>query len=451
MGKAEQYEKPFGEIENKILVIIGAGESGVGAALLGKKQGWRIFVSDFGQISEKYKAELEEEEILFEEGSHSEDWILENAGLVVKSPGVPDKAPLIKQLHEIGTPVISEIEFASRYTNAFIIGITGSNGKTTTTNLTYHILETAGYDVILAGNVGPGFARQVAIGENEYYVLELSSFQLDGIVKFTPDIAILLNITADHLDRYDYKIENYIDSKFRIISNQNSANYFIRNKDDENINNWLQGKSILPKSLEILMPPVIENGRVHLDDVWFNVSDMSVKGNHNLFNAACAVQAAGLVGVSEKVIAKALSTFQNDPHRLELIATINDVDYINDSKATNVDAVYFALEAMDKPVIWIVGGQDKGNDYSMLEDLVREKVKAIVTLGVDNTKIYEAFSSQVKIMDDAESAESSVLLGKKYAEPGDVVLLSPACASFDRFNNYKERGEMFKEAVLKLK
>ena len=432
-------------IRQNQVAILGAGESGVGAAILAKQKGWEVFVSDFGGIKENYKRELEKYEIEFEENGHTSAKIL-SVGQVIKSPGVPDKAPIVKALLKAEIPVVSEIEFAAQYTDAKIIGITGSNGKTTTTNLIYHILKMARYNVGIAGNVGYSFARMVAEEEYDYYVLELSSFQLDGIKFFAPDIAILLNITPDHLDRYEYKFENYIKSKLRITMNQIEANHLIYNAEDESIVkeialNGTDANTHSVKSAQLNPENWTVNGET------FSASELTIKGQHNLFNATCAIKAVMLAGVETNDIKKALRTFKNDPHRLEKVAIKNGVTYINDSKATNVDAVWYALDAMTQPVIWIVGGTDKGNDYSTLMELVETKVKAIVCMGIDNKKIHEAFGTQIKIIEDTKSAKEAVNVATKYADSGDVVLLSPACASFDLFENYKDRGEQFKVAV----
>jgi len=436
-------------IQQNQVAILGAGESGVGAAILAKQKGWEVFVSDFGEIKENYKRELEEHKIKFEENGHTSVKIL-NVGQVIKSPGVPDKAPIVKALLKAEIPVVSEIEFAAQYTDATLIGITGSNGKTTTTNLIYHILKMARYNVGLAGNVGYSFARMVAKEEYDYYVLELSSFQLDGIKFFAPYIAVLLNITPDHLDRYEYKFENYIKSKLRITMNQDEANHLIYNAEDENIVKEiaLEGTDAQTHSVKSAQLN-FENWMVNGEQ--FSASELTIKGQHNLFNATCAIKAAMLAGVEIVDIKKALRTFKNDSHRLEKVAIKNGVTYINDSKATNVDAVWYALDAMTDPVIWIVGGTDKGNDYEPLTELVEKKVKAIICMGIDNKKIHEAFSTQIKIIEDTKSAQEAVNVATKYAESGDVVLLSPACASFDLFKNYKDRGNQFKEAIEKLK
>lgn len=432
------------------VAILGAGESGVGAAVLAKQLGYEIWVSDSGAIKENFKKELEELQISFEENKHTKKNIFD-ATEVIKSPGIPDDIGLVKELNQKGIPVISEIEFAAKHTNATIVAITGSNGKTTTTNLTYHLLKAGGLNAGIAGNVGFSFARLVAREVYDYFVLELSSFQLDGIRKFKPDVAILLNITPDHLDRYDYKMENYVASKFRIIENQSENDFFIFNGKDKNIRTFLKGKPLKMKSSKV-DDDFYKNEKLFADkEHRFDMSQCSLKGRHNWFNAVCAVRAALHLGIAEEKIQEALNTFENDPHRLESVATIDGIEYINDSKATNVDAVFYALDAMEKGVVWIVGGTDKGNDYSPLMPLVEEKVNAIICMGLDNSKILEAFSPMIKILEETSSAKEAVELAESYAEEGEVVLLSPACASFDLFKNYEDRGNQFKKAVEELR
>lgn len=439
----------------KNIIILGAGESGVGAALLAKKQGWSVFVSDVGMIKDLYKKELTDNGIAFEEGTHSVDKIVATADLVIKSPGISEKAEIIKALCEKGVEIVDEIEFASRYTDAIIIAITGSNGKTTTTRLVWHILKTAGYKVGLAGNVGFSLAKQVAIGDMDYYALELSSFQLDGCTSFRPKLAILTNITPDHLDRYDYKLENYIASKFRIVQNKRLEDVFIYNNDDENIKYgfhhfWKQesGEGCIPISMQALAASEQEELEVEHCGYRIRKADLTIQGWHNRFNISAAVLAAKQLGVSDEEITRALITFENEAHRLEPVVTIQEVTYINDSKATNVDSVFYALEAMTQPIVWIVGGVDKGNDYSPLFDLVRQKVRAIVCLGKDNSKIIAAFSPITNLIVEAHTMQEAIKVSSLYAEKGDVVLLSPACASFDLFNNYEHRGNTFKEILL---
>lgn len=429
----------------KKLVILGAGESGVGAALLAKKQGYDVFVSDKSPIKENYKAELEAAAIPYESNGHTEEIIL-SADEIIKSPGIPEKISLIHDAQRHKIPIISEIEFASRYTDAKIIGITGSNGKTTTTSLTYHIMKTGGLNVGVGGNIGKSFARLLAEeAAHDFYVLELSSFQLDNIHTFRPFISILLNITPDHLDRYDYKMANYVASKFRITMNQTEDDIFITNREDPEIKKFRDSNLIQPNEWII---------STHFDSDLlrerFDMSKTSLRGPHNYFNASCAIAAAIVCGVSDTKIQEGLETFVNAPHRLEFVATVNGTDYINDSKATNVDSVYWALKAMNKPTVLILGGQDKGNDYTAIADIVKEKVKAIVCLGVDNHKIMEFFTPIVKNIEETHNIADAVQVAAKYTEGGDVVLLAPACASFDLFKSYEDRGEQFKKEVLDL-
>ncbi len=454
----EHKEKNNWKQEGAFVVILGAGESGIGAALLAKQKGYNVFVSDKSQIKATYKEELINNKIPLEEGEHTIEK-LKKANVIVKSPGIPDHISLIKELKNEGIPVISEIEFAAKHTipTAKIIGISGSNGKTTTTKLTYHLLKTAGLNVDVGGNIGKSFARLLAEnaqqGKNQrdYYVLELSSFQLDGIVEFRPYISILLNITPDHLDRYEYKMENYVASKFKLIQNQQSDDVFIFNKENENMKNWMQDKVLKPQQIPIDETSFNKNSIVFDDKQAIDMQLCSLKGTHNFFNASCAIQAAKLLGIDKDTIQKGINSFVNEPHRLELVATINGVDYINDSKATNVDAVYYALQAMDKPVVWIAGGTDKGNDYADIESFVKEKVHTIICMGVDNQKLLEYFTPIVKNIEETSSAAEAVQRASIYAEEGDVILLSPACASFDLFKNYIDRGNQFKEEVQKLK
>ncbi len=443
----------------KRLVILGGGESGVGAAILGKQKGYEIFVSDKGNISKKYKEVLLNKEIDFEENQHTESKIV-NADVVMKSPGIPDKVELVKKLKEKGIPVISEIEFAAQFTDAKIIGITGSNGKTTTTLLVHHILRKAELNVGVAGNIGDSFAQQVAENQYENYVLELSSFQLDGIENFNSHIAILTNITPDHLDRYEYDFNKYIASKFRITKNQTATDYLIYDADDEAINNWLKVNKTQAKLVPFSLEKELEYGayikdnniiiNITKDKINMPTSTLSIKGKHNTKNAMAATMAAQLLKVRKQTIMESLEDFEGAEHRLENVAKIRDVEYINDSKATNVNATFYALECMDKPTVWIVGGVDKGNDYNDLLALVREKVKAIVCLGLDNDKIKKTFGNVVDIIVETAGAEEAVKVSHKLADRGDAVLLSPACASFDLFDNYEDRGRQFKEAVRSL-
>ena len=443
----------------KKLVILGGGESGVGTAILGKKKGYEVFVSDFGKIKETYKDVLLNIGIEWEEQGHSEDRIL-NADLVMKSPGIPDKAPIVKALKAKNIPVISEIEFASKYTDATLIGITGSNGKTTTTLLTAFILQQAGIKSAAAGNIGDSFAKMVAENDQNAYVLEISSFQLDGVVDFAPHIAVITNISPDHLDRYDYKFENYIASKFRIAMNQTKNNYLIYDADDAIITNWLKEhpvkSQLLPFSVskEIKQGAYLANNEIILTtgNKKFNMSttDLSLKGTHNAKNAMAAATVSRLLNIRKATIRESLEGFQGVEHRLEHVLKINNVEYINDSKATNVNATFYALDSMTAPTVWIVGGVDKGNDYHDLFPLVNEKVKAIICLGVDNKKLMDTFSNMVEVIIETQSITEAVKIAYKLAHKGDSVLLSPACASFDLFENYEDRGRQFKNAVRNL-
>jgi UDP-N-acetylmuramoylalanine--D-glutamate ligase len=443
----------------KRVVILGSGESGVGSAILAKQKGFDVFVSDKSLIKDKYKRQLIEEHILFEEGTHSEEKIL-NAAEVIKSPGIPDKVELVQKLKAKSIPVVSEIEFAGRYTSAKKICITGSNGKTTTTLLTYHILKKAGYNVGLGGNVGKSFALQVARENYDYYVLELSSFQLDGMYDFTADVAVLLNITPDHLDRYEYKFENYVASKFRITQNQNKTNYFIYCADDEAITTFMQQHKINSTLVPFSIKKPIDGDGAFLNENQFTlnyqpnqtplimtIEQLALQGKHNVYNSMAASLAARIVDVRKEIIRESLQDFQNIEHRLEFVASINGIEFINDSKATNVNSTWYALESMEKPVVWICGGQDKGNDYNELMDLVKQRVKAIICLGKDNKKIVAAFKDVVETIVETDTAADAVAASYKIGKKGDVVLLSPACASFDVFQNYEDRGMQFKAAV----
>ncbi|RXK81222.1 UDP-N-acetylmuramoyl-L-alanine--D-glutamate ligase [Filimonas effusa] len=441
----------------KKLVILGGGESGVGAAILGKQQGYEVFVSDAGAIKEQYKSDLQVHQVAFEEKQHTEARILA-ADEVMKSPGIPDKNPLVKKIRAAGIPVISEIELAYRFKgNSKIIAITGSNGKSTTTSLIWHICRHAGWDCALVGNIGYSFARQVAEAPKELYVAEISSFQLDDIKTFRPDIAVLLNITEDHLDRYDYKFENYIASKFRIIENQVAGDSFIYCADDEVIVNYLKNITPITNPLPFSMKQEIKKGgnikgdqmmiRVQEERVSMSIYDFALKGKHNQYNTMAAGIAAATIGIRKEKIREAVKTFESLEHRMEYVATVRGVEFINDSKATNVNSTWYALESIEKPTILILGGVDKGNDYTLIEDLVKEKVKAIICMGTDNSKILEAFSAIVPKMVEVESAEEAVQSAFSLAAKGDVVLLSPACASFDLFKNYEDRGDQFKQAV----
>jgi len=438
------------------LVILGGGESGVGTAILGKQKGYEVFVSDKGEISKKYKKVLLNNEIDFEENQHTESKIL-NADVVMKSPGIPEKLSLVQKLIKNSIKVISEIEFAAQFTKATVIGITGSNGKTTTTLLIHHILKKAGLSVGVAGNIGDSFAQQVAGETHENYVLELSSFQLDGVEKFNSHIAILTNITPDHLDRYGNDFDKYIASKFRITKNQKETDYLIYDADNTAINNWLKKNKTRAKLVPFSLEKELEYGayvkdnniiiNINKDQINMPLSTLSIKGKHNTKNAMAAAMAAQLLKVRKQAIKESLEDFEGVEHRLENVAKVDDVEYINDSKATNVNAAFYALECMDKTTVWIVGGVDKGNDYNDLLPLVREKVKAIVCLGLDNEKIKNTFGNVVDIIVETAGAEEAVKVSHKLAERGEVVLLSPACASFDLFDNYEDRGRQFKQAI----
>lgn len=442
------------------IVVLGAGESGVGSAILAQKKGFEVFVSDMSAIKPKYKEELERRGIPYEEKQHTEELIL-NADEVIKSPGIPEKAPMIKALREKDISIISEIEFAGRYTNAKTICITGSNGKTTTTMLTYHLLCEAGYNVGLAGNVGRSFAWQVAEQEFDYYVIELSSFQLDGMYDFRADVAILLNITPDHLDRYEYKFQNYIDSKFRILQNMTKDQTFIYWSEDPVIKTELAKREIIASQAPFTIDRIegnkawIENDELIInfqeEQLKINTNDITIKGTHNMYNSMAAAIAANIMDVKNETIRRSLSTFQGVEHRLEYVATIAGVRYINDSKATNVNSCWYALQSMKTPVVLILGGTDKGNDYSEIADLVREKVHTLIFMGLDNKKLNEYFglNTNCKIVDTNNLADA-VKAAYEVAQKGDTVLLSPCCASFDLFKNYEDRGEQFKNAVRKL-
>ena len=439
------------------LVILGGGESGVGTAILGKKKGYDVFVSDFGKIKGNYKEVLLINGIQWEDEKHTEDLIL-NADVVMKSPGIPDKSPIVRKLKEKGIPVISEIEFAAPFTNAAIIGITGSNGKTTTTMLTHHLLKSAGLNVGLGGNIGKSFAWQVAENKYDSYVLELSSFQLDGIKNFKPHIAIITNISPDHLDRYDYKYENYIDSKFRITMNQTEEDYLIYDADDEAIEHWLSTHKVKAKLIPFSLTKTFNEGayinnnskmeiKISQEEFTMDTEHIALEGKHNMKNAMAATSVAKLMQIRKATIRESLSNFQGVEHRLEKVLKIQNVQYINDSKATNVNASFFALDSMNTPTVWIVGGVDKGNDYNELMSLVREKVKAIICLGVDNKKIIDVFGNVVDIMVEVDNMNDAVKMAQRLTEKGDSVLLSPACASFDLFESYEDRGNQFKQAV----
>lgn len=443
----------------KSLVILGGGESGAGAARLGKKLGYDVFLSDKGKLADKYKSVLEELGVEYEEGQHTEERI-SAADLVIKSPGIPDKLPMIIGLREKGIEVISEIEFAGRHTDAKMYCITGSNGKTTTTLLLYHILQHAGYDVGLAGNVGNSLAAQVAENLHRVYVVELSSFQLDGMFRFRCDTAILTNITPDHLDRYDYKFENYANSKFRILNNMRKEDLFIYGYDCDVVREKVEQGEVVPEAvgftysdnsgLNARMDGNMVIARLGNREFRIAKQDITIQGRHNVYNAMAAILASLKAGVSDEDLRKGLMTFPQVEHRLETVDVVNGVTYINDSKATNVDSAWYALDSMHAPVVWIAGGTDKGNDYSVLFDLVKEKVKLLICMGVDNKKLIDAFSPICEVV-DTHSLDETMDVAYRRAESGDVVLLSPCCASFDLFKNYENRGELFKLKVKSLK
>lgn len=443
----------------KKIAILGGGESGVGAALLAKAKGFKVFLSDKGMLSDKYKEILNQHEIPFEEGEHTEANILD-ANEVVKSPGIPDKVALIQKLKSIKIPVISEIELASRYTKAKIIAITGSNGKTTTTLLIYHLLKNAGLNVGLAGNIGDSFAKQVIEDNVDYFVLELSSFQLDNCFEFKADIAILLNITPDHLDRYNYEFQNYIDSKFRVLQNMTATDDFIFYQESEAVAKELSQKTFPVNYLPVsLQDKVLEGGSLQNENLEvtyqgnhfsFPQEELPIKGSHNAINAMSAILVAKVLGVENDKITEGLKSFKSVEHRLEPCGEIGGVKFVNDSKATNVDSVFYALGSFNEPIILIMGGVDKGNDYQQIEALVEQKVKALICMGTDNQKLLDYFSTKVPLIFSVDSMQKAVTLGQELANEGDVVLLSPACASFDLFKNYEDRGRQFKAAVAEL-
>lgn len=445
-------------IQNKIVVILGAGESGVGAAILAQKLGATVFVSDFGKIAPDFKAELIQFGIAWEEETHTMERVL-TADLIIKSPGIPEKAPVMKAVREKGIRVVSEIEFAGYFTTAKKICITGSNGKTTTTMLIHHMLKKAGFNVGLAGNVGFSLAKQVALENHDYYVIELSSFQLDDMTDFKAEIAILTNITPDHLDRYDYVMQNYVNSKFKILNNQTIADYFIYNADDATIVAEIEKRTLTPKALPFSMEKEVEEGAYTANKqliINFNnqftmsIHDLALKGRHNTQNSLASGLAGRILDIRKEVVRESLMDFVNVEHRLEFVAKVCGIEFINDSKATNINSTWFALESMEQPTVWIVGGVDKGNDYSELTALVKEKVTSIICLGKDNQKIIEAFSDVVETIVEANSAMEAVAFGYRLAKKDQTVLLSPACASFDLFENYEDRGNQFKQAVRSL-
>ena len=441
---------------SKKISVLGGGESGVGAAVLAIKKGFDVFLSDHGKIAEPYKEVLNKYAVAYEEGQHSEEKIL-SSGEVIKSPGIPDKAALIQKLKAEKIPVISEIEFAGRYTKAKMIGITGTNGKTTTTMLTYHILQKAGLNVGLAGNVGKSFALQVAENDHDYYVIELSSFQLDGMQKFKCDIAILTNITPDHLDWYDYDLKHYVYSKFKITQNQTDQDVFIYCEDDEITQQYRPEIPVKAQQYPFSIKKKLVQGAWLEDEIiniktnknhyTMNIHELALQGKHNLYNSMAAGIAARVLDLRKEIVRESLSDFRSIEHRLEHVSTVHGIEFVNDSKATNINSTWYALESFSKPVILILGGVDKGNDYTMLLDLVKEKVKAIVCLGKDNRKIIKAFKESVETIVETSSADEAVQVSYRLGKSGDVILLSPACASFDLFENYEDRGRQFKRAV----
>ena len=446
--------------QNQRIAILGGGESGVGTAILAKKEGWEVFLSDKGKLQEHYREVLIREDIPFEAGQHTEELIL-SADCIMKSPGIPEKAPIVKKALEKEIPVISEIEFASAYTHHTLIGITGSNGKTTTTLLTYHLLKEAGLNVGLGGNIGYSFAELVATHDPDYYVLEISSFQLDGVERqFAPHIAVIVNITPDHLDRYDYKFENYIASKFRIAQNQTERDYLIYDADDPVIAEYLTKHSLRPKLIPFSIEKMLKEGaylkdnKIHImienQETEIAVETIPLKGKHNLKNTMASLMVARLVNIRNEAMRESLKGFKGAPHRLEEVRSLRGVTYVNDSKATNINSVYFALDTIKTPIVWIVGGQDKGNDYSVLLPYIHEKVRAIVCLGVDNRPILASFENVVDDIVETRSMADAVRAAERFAHKGDTVLLSPACASFDLFKNYEDRGDQFRDEVNKL-
>ncbi|MBE7176983.1 MAG: UDP-N-acetylmuramoyl-L-alanine--D-glutamate ligase [Mucilaginibacter polytrichastri] len=446
--------------ENSI-AILGAGESGTGAAILAKKLGYAVFVSDAGKIADAYKAELNEIGVEWEEGGHTETRIL-SASEVIKSPGIPEKAEIIQKLGVKKVPVIGEIEFAARHTSAKLIGITGSNGKTTTTSLTYHILKNAGLNVGLGGNIGQSLARQVAAGSPDYFVVEVSSFMLDTMFETRFDIAVLLNITPDHLDRYDYKLENYAASKFRITQNQTAGDHFIFCADDPETTKGIAQRHFRAAFHPFSIQREVKNGAWLNNDnqiiinpngdntLTMSISELALQGKHNIYNSMASGIVARVLELRNESVRESMGNFKNIEHRLEHVARISGIDFINDSKATNINSTWYALESMNTDVVLILGGVDKGNDYAMLRDMVKQKVRAIVCLGKDNKRIHDAFEDDVDVIVNTFSAQEAVQVAYHMAKKGDTVLLSPACASFDLFKNYEDRGRQFKEAVMEL-
>ena len=447
------------QINTHKIAILGAAESGVGTAILAKKLGYDVFVSEFGKVADKYQAVLNAHDITWEEGKHSEERILA-CNEVMKSPGIPDKAPIVKAVRAKGIKVVSEIEFASEHTSAKIVAVTGSNGKTTTTSLVYAMLKNAGYNVGVAGNIGKSFAAQVAEDNVDWFVLEISSFQLDDIHSFRPDIAILLNITPDHLDRYDYKFENYIASKFKITQNQTADDLFIYCADDEVVTNYIKSHEILAKKIPFTLDSVELEGAyltneqltINLNKNLFTMSinELGIKGKHNVYNSMAASIVGRAMDIKKESIRDSLVHFQSLEHRMEKVLKIGGVEFINDSKATNVNSTWYAMESIQNPMVWIAGGVDKGNDYEILKALVRSKVHTVICLGKDSRNLHEAFSHQTGLMINVHDMKEAVRIANHFANKGDAVLLSPACASFDLFENYEDRGEQFKEAVRNL-
>ncbi|MEZ4930022.1 MAG: UDP-N-acetylmuramoyl-L-alanine--D-glutamate ligase [Chitinophagales bacterium] len=445
--------------KTKAIAILGAAESGVGTAILAQKQGYTVFVSDFGAIKPKYKAMLTQNNIKWEEGKHTEAEIL-NATEVMKSPGIPEKAPIIKKIREKGISIVSEIEFASRYTDAKIIGITGSNGKTTTTSLTYQLLKDAGYNVGLGGNIGKSFAYQVATEKYDYYVLEISSFQLDDIQDFKPHISVITNITPDHLDRYNYSFDNYIASKFKITQNQTKEDLLVYCADDEVIENYMKnhkiGATLLPfsQTKEVDKGAYLDKEQITINlkkkEIIMSINELGLTGKHNVYNSMAAAVVARASDIKKENIRESLEHFESLEHRLEKVLKIGGIQYINDSKATNVNSTWYAMECIVQPMVWIAGGVDKGNDYDVLKALVRNKVHTIICLGKDNRNLHEAFSHNTGLMVNVQNMKEAVRLANHFANKGDAVLLSPACASFDLFENYEDRGNQFKQAVREL-
>ena len=456
---AEARDPEVPGINEKKLAVLGAGESGVGAAVLGKKQGYEVFVSDLGPIKDRYKDVLKHTGIEWEENGHSQERLL-STDLCVKSPGIPDSAPLLVRMRAKGIPIISEIEFGSRFTQATLIAVTGSNGKTTTAMLTYHLLKEGGLDVGLAGNIGDSFALMVVQEPHDYYVLEVSSFQLDGIQSFHPHISVITNITPDHLDRYENKMELYIRSKLRIFQNQTPEDHFIYDLDDPVLASWIRPEEMEPRVWQLSLEQSLSNGAsleggevyIKTDNtkMKMNTDSLALEGLHNVKNTMAAATVAQLLGIRKESIRQSVANFQGAPHRLEKVLKIQHVQYINDSKATNVNATYYALESVKTPVIWIAGGVDKGNEYRVLLPLVREKVRAIICLGMDNSKLIEVFGNVVDLVVETYAMSEAVKVAYKIADRGDTVLMSPACASFDLFENYEDRGDKFKTAVKSL-